>query len=104
MKRSSWLIVFSLFLISLTIAVVYADVAGTFSYSDIPFVLAFSLYMLFVVIQKSSCRASFLMALFLLLVVGLSYIPTGPSVVTERFGEWFYLFFVFGLIQYFKET
>lgn len=80
------------------------DLATTFSYSDLPFVLAFVMYILFVVIQRSSSRGTFIMVLYLLILMGLSYVKTGPGAITERFGEWFYLFFVFGLIQYIKEA
>jgi hypothetical protein len=80
------------------------DLAGTFNYSDLPFLFAFTIYIIFVLIQRTQSKAAFIVALLLLIYTGLSYLPTGASPTTERFGEWLYLFFVFGLIQYGKET
>lgn len=103
-KRNKFAILFSLALIPLIFGILFVDLAGTFSYSDLPFVFAFSVYMLFVFIQGSTSKATFIMTLYLLIIMGLSYVQTGPGVITERFGEWFYLFFVFGLVQYTKEA
>lgn len=103
-KRNRFVVLFSLALIPLVAGILFADLAGTFSYSDLPFVLAFAIYILFVVIQRSSGWSSFIMTLYLLILMGLSYVQTGSGAITERFGEWFYLFFVFGLIQYTKEA
>ena len=36
--------------------------------------------------------------------MGLSYVKTGSGEVTERMGEWFYLFFLAGIIHYSKEA
>lgn len=103
-KRNKFTILFSLALVPLIFGILFADLAGTFSYSDLPFVLAFVIYILFVVIQRSSSRGTFIMTLYLLILMGLSYVQTGPSAITERLGEWFYLFFAFGLVQYIKEA
>lgn len=102
-KRNKFVILFSLALVPLIFGILFVDLAGTFSYSDLPFVLAFAIYILFVVIQRSSSRATFVMTLYLLILMGLSYVQTGPDAITERFGEWFYLFLAFGLVQYTKE-
>lgn len=90
----------SSFIIPTIFGIVFADIAGLFSQTDLPFVLAFLLYLLFVFTQKSSSRVSFGFAMFFLIWMGLSYIPTGPSGVTERIGEWFFLSFVLGLLHY----
>ena len=103
-KRNKFAILFSFALIPIIFGILFVDLAGTFSYSDVPFVLAFVIYILFVIIQRSSSRGTFIMTLYLLILMGLSYVKTGPGAITERFGEWFYLFFVFGLIQYAKEA
>jgi hypothetical protein len=55
-------------------------------------------------IQHRLSKLSFVIAVFFLISMGLSYTKTGPGVITERMGEWFYLFFIFGLIQYAKEA
>lgn len=94
----------SSFLIPIIFGIVFADVAGTFSQSDLAFVLGLFFYFLFVFLQKSSSKTAFGFALFFLIWMGLSYVPTGAGVVTERMGEWFFLFFLLGLIQYFRET
>jgi len=90
----------TLFFIPLIFAIVFADLAGVFSYTDMPFFLVFLLFIAYVITQKSTSKAAFLFSLFFLVWMWLSYIPTGAGKVTERIGEWFYLFFVFGLIQY----
>lgn len=90
----------SLILIPVIFAIVFADFAGVFSQSDVPFVLALLLYFLFASVQKASSRLAFGFSLFFLVLMGLSYIPTGPSGITERMGEWFFVFFVLGLLRY----
>jgi hypothetical protein len=104
MKKSKKILLFSYSLIFALAVVLAIDLAGMFSYSDAPFVIAFMLYGLFVVIQKVSSKMTFFIAVILLFYMGLSYIPTGSSVATERFGEWFFLSFAFGLAQYIKES
>jgi hypothetical protein len=104
MHRNKKLILFSLFLIPVAAAIVFLDLSGLFGYSDVPFALAFTIYFVFVLIQKTSSRISFFLSLLFVIYMGLSYMPTGAGQITERFGEWFYLFFVFGLIQYCKEA
>lgn len=104
MKKSKPLILLSLFTLFLIAIVVFADLAEVFRYSDLPFFIAFFLYGIVTLIQLSSSRTSFILSLLFLLYTGLSYIPTGPSRTTERFAEWFYLFFVFGLVQYGREV
>lgn len=104
MKRDNRIILMSLFIIPLIFGVVFVDLAGVFSFSDMPFAIAFILYILFVIIQHPKSNVSFTLALSLLIWMGLSYIPTGAGIVTERIGEWFYLFLVFGLVQSARET
>jgi predicted membrane channel-forming protein YqfA (hemolysin III family) len=83
---------------------VFADLAGTFNFSDIPFAIVFLLYILFIIIQRTNSKAAFLVSLLFFILMGLSYIPTATGKITERLGEWFYLFFVFGLVQYTSES
>ena len=104
MKKSKQRILFSLSLLFLVFVTIFVDLTGFFSYSDVPFIIVFSLYFLFLFIQKGTSKVSFVMALFLLVYMGISYIPTGAGRITERIGEWFYLFFIVGLIQYMKEA
>lgn len=103
MKNRNKIIFPSLFLVPLVAGIIFLDLAGTFNYSDLPFLFAFVIYFVFVFIQRVQSKATFSVALLLLIYMGLSYIPAGPSRVTERFGEWFFLFFVYGLIQYVKD-
>jgi hypothetical protein len=100
MKRKNSLILLSLFLFPMIAGVVLFDLAGGFNFSDLPFLLAFLLYGIFVLFQRSGSKVAFGLALLFLIYTGLSYVPAGTARTTERFGEWFYLFFVFGLIQY----
>lgn len=102
--RKNKFIYISYFLATCIAVILLLDLAGVFRYGDLPFVMAYSLYCLFVYIQKSASKVTFSIAIVLLGYMALSYIPAGASQVTERFGEWFYLFFLFGLIQYVKEV
>lgn len=104
MEKTKPFIFASLFLIPLIFGIIFVDVASTFGYSDVPFVLGFFVYLLFVFIQRSTSKQAFALSLFFLLWMGLSYVPTGPGMVTERIGEWFYLFFIFGIGQYSIES
>lgn len=105
MKRTNtWVVAISLVIIPLTAGVVFADLAGLFSYSDTPFAVAFLLYTVFLIVQHTKSKTTFNFAFFLLIWMVLSYIPTGAGRITERIGEWFFLFFVFGLVQYTKEA
>lgn len=79
--------------VAILLTIIFLDIAGAFSHSDLPFLAVFLTFSL-------GRKGTFAFALFLLAWMGLSYIPTGAGAVTERIGEWFYLFFVFGLIQY----
>jgi hypothetical protein len=92
-----------LLLVPAIAGILFMDLAGAFNYTDFPFLIAFVIYAVFVFIQRVQSKATFSVALLLLIYMGLSYIPAGASPTTERFGEWFYLFLVFGLIQYFIE-
>ncbi|EKD67865.1 MAG: hypothetical protein ACD_48C00176G0001 [uncultured bacterium] len=103
MKNRNKLIFPSLFLIPAIAGILCMDLAGIFNYTDNPFFFVFAVYVIFVFIQRSQSRFTFSIAMLLLIYMGLSYIPAAASRATERFGEWFYLFFVFGLIQYGRE-
>ncbi len=89
----------SLFLLAVLFCIVFADMGGAFNYSDIPFALVFVVYLLHVFWERTHGKMAFALALFFLFWMGLSYIPTGAGQITERMGEWFYLFFVLGVIQ-----
>jgi hypothetical protein len=104
MKKNSWLTPVSLLLLPAALGIVIADVAGLFAFSDMPFALAFVLYGLFVITQKTKSNITVRLMLFFLVWMGFSYVPTGAGKITERIGEWFYLLFVFGLIQYAREA
>lgn len=103
MRRPKLLIISSLCLIPIIAGIVLLDLAGTFSFSDIPFGLAFLIFSVFMLIQKGISRVSFVSSLYFLIAMGLSYVQTGSSIITERLGEWFYLFFLVGILQYIKE-
>jgi len=104
MRKNNILILYSLFLIPLIAVVLFLDLSAVFNYSDTPFIIGFLLYGIIAIIQKSSSKMTFSLIFALLLYMGISYLPTGPSRTTERIGEWFYVFFVFGLIQYIQEV
>jgi len=104
MRRRNYSILFSFLLFLMVFLTIFIDFAGFFNYSDVPFLIGFSLYFLFLFIQKGTGKPSFGITLFLLVFMGLSYIPTGAGRITERIGEWFYLFFLVGIIQYMREA
>lgn len=100
MKNGNRFILPSLFLVPIVAGIIFLDLGGAFNYTDAPFLIAFIIYIIFVMVQRLQSKPTFTVALLFLIYTGLSYIPTGASRVTERFGEWFYLFFLLGLIQY----
>ena len=104
MKIINKLIFPSLLIIPFMFGIIFIDLVGTFFFSDVPFALVLALYLIFVLIQRAKSRTTFVFVLFFIIWMGLSYIPTGAGQTTERVGEWFYLFFVFGLIQYAIES
>ena len=104
MQRAKLLIIGSLCLIFIIAGIVLLDLAGTFSFSDLPFVLVFSVFFVFMLIQSGKSKVSIVISLYFLITMGLSYIQTGTSVITERLGEWFYLFFLVGILEYLKEA
>lgn len=104
MKLNKVFIGISLLIIPVLFGIFFADLSGIFDYTDTPFGLAFLLYGVFIQIQREKSRITFVFALFFLILMGLSYVPTGAGKITERMGEWFYLFFVFGLVQYVREA
>ncbi|MBU2544293.1 hypothetical protein KJ618_02385 [Patescibacteria group bacterium] len=104
MKRNKFIILFSYFLFLVMVGVVFADLGSAFSFSDLPFVLVFSVFFVFMIIQRGTSKIVFVSASYFLITMGLSYVRTGSSVITERLGEWFYLFFLVGILQYTKEA
>ncbi len=86
------------------LVIVIVDIMGVFSYSDMSFVITFLLYFWVIRSRRNTSRISFICALMLLFIMACFYVLTGAGKITERIGEWFYLFFVFGLIQYIKES
>jgi 2-polyprenyl-3-methyl-5-hydroxy-6-metoxy-1,4-benzoquinol methylase len=98
MKKNKTILL-SFFLLALVLVVIFADVAGAFGFRDISFMLALVGYILFISLQKVKSRATFTFSLFFLVWMCLSYIPTGASMITERIGEWFYIFFLLALTQ-----
>lgn len=104
MQKPSLLIIVSLCLIPVIAGIVVLDLAGTFSFSDVPFGLAFLTFIVFVIIQKGTSKLPFVGALYFLITMGLSYVQTAASATTERLGEWFYLFFLLGILTYTKEA
>jgi len=104
MLRHKLVIIGSFLLIPVIAGIALLDLAGIFSFTDFPFLLALLLLFLFIFIQKSTSRVTFIVALYFLILMGLSYIPTSTSLITERLGEWFYLFFFISIIQYLMEV
>lgn len=93
------IIIFSFFLVPILFGIFFMDLGGIFNYSDLPFFIVFLLYFLFLFLQKGRSVISFSIVLFLLIYMGLSYIPTGGGKITERIGEWFFLFLFIGVLQ-----
>lgn len=104
MQKPKLLVIFSLFLIPFIAGIVFLDLAGNFSFSDFPFALTFGTFFVFMLIQRGTSKASFVIALYFLITMGLSYLQSGTGQITERLGEWFYLFFLVGILQYIKEA
>ncbi len=102
--KNTYLTVGSYVILPAIFILIFIDLAGAFLYNDVPFLLALILYGMFTVVHRSSSRLTLMLAVFILVWMGLSYVPTGAGTVTERIGEWFYIFCAAGLIQYLKEV
>jgi EamA domain-containing membrane protein RarD len=76
------------------------DLKYKFGNFDTPFFLVFGIYLLATWVMKLTHRCTFIIDMILLLLMGVFYIYTGPVRLTERAGEWWFLFFVCGLVQY----
>lgn len=81
-------------------ALIAIDVTEAFTFSDVPFLIGFVIYTIAVRKAHADFRWSFGITCLLLLLAWCFYIPTGAGIVTERLAVWFYLFFLYGLIQY----
>ena len=64
MKKKRSLIYVSLFLFLMIAGVVLLDLAGSSNYSDIPFLLVFSLYAIVIIIQQSQSALTFRLAIY----------------------------------------
>ncbi len=80
------------------------DMLYLFGNHDNPFIISAMLYIFLVMYKKISSKATFFFVLFFLFFMGASYIYRGPFRTTERIGEWFYIFFLIGMIQYAYES
>jgi hypothetical protein len=103
-KRNNYFIVFTVVTVLFLAAIFSADLLYKFGNYDTPFILAFVSYILYLIVTKSTSRKTFIIVLFLIICMGCCYMLTGPSRLTERIGQWFYHFFVLGMIQYVREV
>lgn len=103
MKKNKILHILSWILVFLMIFIVITDLRYKFGNYDTPFMLEFVLYVLYVFIKRTASKLSFGIVLLFILSMGVSYMLFGSARLTERMGEWFYLYFLFGLLQYSKE-
>lgn len=95
--------IISLMLIIGIAIMIIADLRYSFGNYDTAFVTVLLLDILYLFIHRST-KFNVLLAVLLVVGMSISYIHSGSIRLTERMGEWFYIFFVFGLIQYGKET
>ncbi len=103
-KRHNLAIAISIMVTLFITGVIVADFFYKFGNGDLPFLLVFVPYTVLCVIQRKSSRLTFEIVLLLVLFMAYSYIVNGEFRLTERIGEWFYLFLVFGLVQYMREA
>jgi len=87
-------------LLCIIVGIIAADLFYTFGNYDTPFVIAFSIYVLSVMVRRVSSRTAFTIALFFVVLMSYFYMRQGSVRLSERLGEWFYLFFISGLIHY----
>lgn len=104
MKRPKFLILLSFLLIPTVMGIYCFDLLGGFNFADKAFVIALAIYSIFIFIQHSTSKFTFVLSLFFLVIMGLYYVPSGVVPKTERMGEWFYVFFLTGLIHSLKEV
>jgi hypothetical protein len=85
------------------IAIFFSDLMYKFGNYDTPYLFVFTLYTIWILIFRFTSRLTFFIVLTLVVCMSVSYVQNGSIRLTERIGEWLYLFFLFGLAQYFKE-
>lgn len=83
--------------------VFFLDIGGVFAYNDPAFFLFFLCYGFFTFLNKPGSTFSFILSFWFLFLMSLSFIPTSVGRTTERFGEWFFLMFLFSLLYRIKE-
>ncbi len=103
MKINKHLYLVSILFLLSVFGVFFLDLARIFKFSDFSFSLASFLYILFILFNRSTSKLTFYISLFIVFFMGISYLQNGFDTITERIGEWLYIFFVFGLVQYAKE-
>ena len=93
-----------LLLIPVIVGIMVMDLQYRFGNSDLPFFLAIGAYILFVVLSRVQSKTTIKIVLCTVLVMGVNYMDSGASRSTERLGEWFYIYFLIGFVQYFIEA
>ncbi len=93
----------SLLSVSFFFLIFFLDVKHFFSFSDVAFIVAICTYVFFINLERYSSKFTFILTIYFVLIMGVSYLQNGFDTITERIGEWFYIFFAIGLIQYSRE-
>lgn len=84
-------------LILFLVVIILADLLPLFDYRDVPFFLFFPVYLLEILMFRSSDKRSFLIAFCFLILMSIMFIFRESSRTVERLGEWFFLTFAFAL-------
>jgi hypothetical protein len=104
MPKGKLRILLSLVIIAAIIITIIRDLMYLFGNYDTPFIVVFILFTALMYLLRLSSKVTFYIVLLFIVFMGNFYIQYGPIRITERSGEWFYLFFVFGLLQYIREA
>ncbi|MCX8009193.1 MAG: hypothetical protein N3A54_05865 [Patescibacteria group bacterium] len=92
-------------LLSCLIVIVFLlDMLYKFGNYDIPFIVVFLAYFMLIHFAKLTSKITFLIIISLTILMGYFYIQQGAFRLTERIGEWFYVFLIVGIVQYAYEV
>lgn len=100
-KKTEYLLAIILGVIS---TFVYFDLRYAFGNYDTPFFIACGMYVFSIVLLRLTSRLTIGIVVLLITSMAIHYMLYGPVRLTERLGEWFFLFLCIGIVQYSFET
>jgi hypothetical protein len=86
-------------IVPIIIAIIIADLMYKFGNYDTPFLLALGLYMLLILLRRTSSKLTFVIVLLFVVCMGFSFIQRGAIRLTERWENGSIYFFCWELFS-----